>query len=363
MQLTLGAEAARADSPALPLKLDWSAPPECPTAAQVLEELGRIARVGSGDQSLLEARAQIRREGNEYVLLLSTVREGDTRDKQVRAPQCATLQHMATLILGLALGDSVELIIDDSKPQRETEPSRGGKPNRSAEPNRSTEASPQAGTPPGGASTSAPAKDGDVVESESDAALDATSDMTPHAARKKARPRLVVFGALASNVGLLPEASLGPALGAGFVPRPRVAPELGLSLAALWPVAKSSVEPGVSASFRAIAARADACWASEVWKPELAACPLALSAGALFAESEGALRDDGVVAPWYAWTPSVRISLDLSRSTRIRLEPMAVFSPFHTQFGVAPAGEVHTVPFWSAAVELGIELDVVKAED
>ncbi len=305
----------------------------------MLDELAQIARVGSGDQPLLQARAEIHREGNEYVLLLTTVRDGDTRDKQVRAPQCATLQHMATLILGLALGDSVELIINDQDQKADAD----------AEPTEETEP----------AATSVPAPPAaDVAPQREDPKLDAGPTAPPVTSSEKARPRFVVFGALATNFGLLPEPSLGPALGAAFVPRPKIVPSLGLSLTGLWPVAKTSVQPGITASFFALAARAEGCWALAHGDPELAACPLALSAGALFAESSGAARDERVVAPWYAWTPSVRLSLDLSRDTRMRLEPMAVFSPFDTQFRIAPEGEVHTVPYWSASVELGVELDV-----
>lgn len=323
--------ASHAETAELPLELEWSAPPECPTAEQVRAELARVTRTRAGNQKQLRARAEIAKEADEYVLSLTTVRDGERREKLGRAPDCATLQQMATLILGLALGDSVELVLDDSGvAQSPPEPSPAPAPATRREPR------------------AAPAASADSRVS-GDPRLDAP-------APNGARSRWLAFGGISSNAGLLPELSLGPVAGVGFVPRRRVVPELALSVTALWPLSTTSVQPGVTASFSALLSRGAGCWSSSGSKPDVAVCLLAVSAGAILAGSEGADRDESVVVPFYAWSPSLRVSFDLSSYARLRFEPLAVLSPFQSRFRVAGVGEVHTLPPWSAGAELALEL-------
>jgi hypothetical protein len=356
----LAADRPRASARDLPLELDWTAPPECPTADEVRAELALATRVRAGSQPVLRARAIITREGDEYVLSLTTLRDGDRREKQGRAPDCATLQHMATLILGLALGESVDFALEGAEPApnpaegRPTESGRAGEPEepssdraRSSEP--VSEGSARAVSqvePPEPERSGFPEPD-----------LDQARSSEPS---RTSRPSWVAFGGLSSSFGLLPEPAIGPALGAGFVPESRLVPSAALSVAMLWPIAPTDVRADVTARFSVIAARVAGCWASSGPRPTLAVCPLSLSGGALFAASDGAERDESVVAPWYAWTPSVRVGLEFSERSRIRLEPMAVFSPFRTEFRIEGVGVVHTVPFWAVGLELGLELELAS---
>jgi hypothetical protein len=254
---------------------------------------------------------------------------------------------MATLILGLALGESVELALEDSAPAPSSAEGRPTEPGRSRE----------SGRAPGREKSEAVVAERAAPEPDRAAVSEPDLDQaTSVVASRSSRAGWVAFGGLASSFGVLPEPAIGPVLGAGFAPGSRLIPGAALSVAVLWPVAPTDVRPDVTARFSTIAARIAGCWESSGLEPNLAVCPISMSGGALFGASDGAERDESVVAPWYAWTPSVRVGLEFSERSRIRLEPMAVFSPFHTEFRVEGAGEVHTVPFWAAGLELGLEL-------
>src|SRR5450432_1268070 len=104
---------ARADP--IPLELWWEAPPECPSYADVVAELDRIARVPADRVvTTLHAHAVIERVAGRYKLRLSTERDDHHGQTELETSSCGALKRGATLVLALALGEGVRLM--DPKP-------------------------------------------------------------------------------------------------------------------------------------------------------------------------------------------------------------------------------------------------------
>src|SRR5204862_4188530 len=105
---------------ALPLELDWDAPPGCASANEIRSELDHIARVRPGRTvARLAARGRIEKTGSSYRLSLHTEQNGVTGERTLVASDCRTLEREVTLVLALAFGEGVELVSDK---ERESSP-------------------------------------------------------------------------------------------------------------------------------------------------------------------------------------------------------------------------------------------------
>ena len=94
----------------LPLELDWDAPAECPSSAEVRAEVERIARVGPGyTLTPLVASARVERKAGHYGVELKTEHEGQRGQRGLSAADCRTLVRTVTLVLALAFGEGVEV--------------------------------------------------------------------------------------------------------------------------------------------------------------------------------------------------------------------------------------------------------------
>lgn len=98
------------DDRGLPLELDWSAPIECPSSADVSAELGRIVTIEVGYRPLpLRAVGLITSREDQYHLDLRTEREGEIGERTLVAANCGDLLRATTLVLALAFGEGVAL--------------------------------------------------------------------------------------------------------------------------------------------------------------------------------------------------------------------------------------------------------------
>src|SRR5205814_2518051 len=79
---------------ALPLELDWDAPPGCASGDEIRSELDRIARVRPGRTvESLTARGRIEKTGSSYRLSLHTEQNGVTGERTLVASDCRTLER------------------------------------------------------------------------------------------------------------------------------------------------------------------------------------------------------------------------------------------------------------------------------
>jgi len=86
------------------VELTWSAPPQCPDREWVL------ARVNLPDESpnRLSAHAVIVKQGDGYVLDLSTKQQGEEGKRTLTAQECEELAEVAAALLSLALATSAQ---------------------------------------------------------------------------------------------------------------------------------------------------------------------------------------------------------------------------------------------------------------
>lgn len=100
----------RPDGDAGRLQLAWDAPPDCPDAAEVRQQLERLLD-GSPERDA-SARGQITREDDGFVLRL----EVDGGAKELRAAECEPLGRAAALLLSIALSPDAGLVASPDEP-------------------------------------------------------------------------------------------------------------------------------------------------------------------------------------------------------------------------------------------------------
>ncbi len=110
--LSFAAQTARAQlretAKSAALELDWRAPAGCPEARAVRAEVLRLARLDSSPPSQLRATAEIRTDGQNWQLTLTTELAGISGERTLTASSCRALSDAATLTLALILNPDVE---------------------------------------------------------------------------------------------------------------------------------------------------------------------------------------------------------------------------------------------------------------
>jgi hypothetical protein len=302
---------------ALPLELQWRAPAECPSAADVRAELARIARARPGSVlTPLSADVEVQRRSSAYALTLQTVHAGEHGERQLEATDCKTLLRTLTLILALSYGAGVEMADETAPPARE-QPSKAAQ--RAA-----TEAA-----PPPSAAAPRPERAG---------AQPAAANTAP-GARDGRNTELAVWLGGGVQLGLLPTAALATTAGIEWRPG---AWSLGLQLTA-WPLASSTGIANVEARFDGLAGALQACRRLPLAPFTLGLCAGA-QAAALRGRSVGATSDGSSVAPWYALLAATTLSWPRDSWLAGRLEAGLAGSLDRPLFSIEGVGPVHRVP-------------------
>lgn len=296
----LGAASARAASP-LPLRLEWSAPRECPTGEQVERDLGRMTRVRPGRTLVpLEARATISRQARGYHLALELTRNGEPRQAQFDSQSCAPLRKAASLVLALAFGDGVELRGEDEPAESAPE-----------------QAQPESAVP-------------STLERDRG---------TPPAPRDPARRtwRVTPWAGASLSSGLVGSSSPGVDLGVGLGSR-RFS---GYARGGAVPPADIATREGVSVGLSALLLAAGACAGHAFPSLRVDGC-LAFDAALVRARSSGAARDGSASFPTYAVTPALAAWLPVAPPFALRLELAALFPLEKSHYDVAPYGSLYS---------------------
>jgi hypothetical protein len=126
---------APSEAPASGVKLEWSAPAQCPTASAVQERLTRALADSAADPGGLRARASITEgEGGVLTLVLELERDdGPVGQRTMQAGDCNELATAAVLIVALAVDPNatIEEPVVEPPPEDGTtvpEPSEPGEP-------------------------------------------------------------------------------------------------------------------------------------------------------------------------------------------------------------------------------------------
>jgi len=304
----------------LPVKLTWDAPVECPSHADVMSELERIARVRPGRVlTSLTADAKIdRMNDGRYRLRLRTEREDRRGETELDASTYVQLKRGVTLILALALGDGVEMIDEKSSP-----PAAPSEPDRASSPR-----------PPPALETP-------------DASAPRERDN-----RRRTPLRWSPWIGAAGAWGLLAKPSVGNRLGVALGQRRWEA----AADVTFWPPVSGARFDAIDASFFAVIAAVGACARAPTGAWSFAACA-AFEAGSIRGKSLGAFRDGSATAPWYAARPSLVVTAPIYGPLKFRAEADLSIAPVPPHFAIESLGEVYVVARYVPAISLGLAFD------
>lgn len=324
--VTLAREAHADD--ALPLELEWEAPPGCASAGEIRTELDRIARVRPGRTvAHLTARGRIEKTGSSYRLNLRTEQNGETGERTLVASDCRTLEREVTLVLAVAFGEGVELV---------NEGDRGPSPSAAtpSDATRTREKEPNAVQP----------RDETVLKQPSGAA---TTMAPPIDAKTSKREHLhaAVLAGGGALFGTLPSPAGFVTAGATFGGR-----RLWLDARALWiPRVEQALARGVRARYQGFGGALSGCAAMPP-APSLSVC-VSLEATALGGRSSGASESVQSVAPYFSVAPSVGWQWPSRGPLRLRLEAALHVALSEPEFIVVGLGEAHRVPLLSPSLD------------
>jgi hypothetical protein len=308
--LVVGSARAQAQPSALPLELDWQAPPECYTEAAIRAELARIASVRPGrTPAKLSAHGRIERVGGKYRLSLTLERDGHVGERRLTSSECRALGREVTLVLALAFGDGVELVADEGS--GEAKPA-ALKPESAREQKNASEPRPQ---PPGGPTSAA-------------------SQAGPKSQGLRAAAFLgggVLFGA---SPGVAARAFAGADVGWR---RAWLAPRVDVMI----PV-QDRLERGVDARYDGLGGGLSLCLGQPVLDALLAVCATG-GAMAMRGRSTGATESASAVAPWYTLGPAVSAAWPGQGLMGVRLEAALLISLNQPRFVVEGLGQAHEI--------------------
>lgn len=311
---------ARADDAPLELDLDWQAPRECPSGADIHAELARIAKVRAGRvPPRVTARGTIERDGARYRLRLRTVQTGQAGERELVSGDCRVLAREVTLLLALAYGEGVEIVTATSDATQ------------------TATATPTPTPMPTPTPTSTPI---------------AISTPTPPSS---------FHASYLAGAGIL----------AGALPRPAPFLVAGADLGTerWWiaprvlalPRTHDTLGGHLVAHYDGLGLSLTGCGGAGIGSWLVAAC-FGAGATALRASSVGATESGEAVAPWYTATGGVSLGWPAGATLALRLEGQLHVSLNEPRFVVEGFGEAHRVPRFGPDLALFLVLAPARAQ-
>lgn len=322
------ARSARAED-ALPLELDWDAPPGCASAEEIRTELARIARVRAGRTvAPLTARGRIERNAGSYRLSLHTEQGGVAGERTLVASDCRALEREVTLVLAVAFGEGVELVSDK---ERETPPSATSQGS----------ATTQKENGPG----SAEPHDKAAPKPSSAPAAPVPASLANPRSPSNEHLRAAVLAGGGALFGTLPSPAGFVTAGATFGSR-----QYWLDARLLWiPRVEQALERGVRARYQGVGGALSGCAAIPPAKA-LSVC-VALEAAALSGRASGATESVQSIAPFFSVAPLIGWQWPSHGPLSLRLEAALHVALSEPRFVVVGLGEAHRVPLLSPSVD------------
>ncbi len=296
----------------LPVKLEWTAPTQCPTVDQVRARLEAIARPRPGVQlPPVEARATVESEGPGFRLELRTEREGTSGQTVLRAGDCDALAQATALMVALAFGADIELntLAESNTPEVARVP-----------------------PPP--------------TPTASEATQTAPAPSRPAPVRSAFELGLVFTPELLHGPGV------GPRLGGSLTFEHL---ELFVQVGAYLP-SQTKIIGDVALTMSGGSALGGACLTGAATTLRASAC-LTAQAGWLSAASQGATRDDAATAPLVTVGPSLLVRWPERANWRLRAQADLGVSLLRARFALDGYGDVFTVPQFAPLLGLGLEFE------
>lgn len=269
-------------------ELEWAAPPACPSAAAIYEQVAALVPDARGGEGVLYVHASVEPRGEAFVLSLRTDFAGRHDEREVRARACNELAEAVTLVVAFSLDPALAVTTPPAfEPSTTVPDAPEHEPGPSPSPQPTSAATPAAADPPA-------------------ASLDASlpADASPQPSKRSRSPTAWMLRlAPKLEVGTLPAFGGGLELAVGMLWRWW---RLELHGSHSWP--RRAVGPGGSAGrFQLGAVGVRGCGRPRVGRVvELPVC-LGLQGGALRVDSEGLQPPTTVHGPWLA--PSLGVGL------------------------------------------------------
>ncbi len=331
--LLLAAAPARAAG----LDLEWTAPAACPGKARVVDAIERLlGRSLEGDASdPVRARAEIMRDGERWLLRLSTDRESAAGPRELSGDTCEELADATALIIAIAIDPTAAT----RAPGRTSAASLPDATDPVVEP-----AAPQ--EPPSKRHAHAPAHDDPAVTREPDRA----------GAEDPPQPAAAVHGLVepyfVSDFGSLPSVSPGAGLAAGIAIGETRIEAFGHFLAAQ----RATLPQGnAGGDLGLLAAGAMVCHSPLVRAPASFGACLGIEAGVLSGEGVGVTDPASGSAAWLAPEAAITARYAIGAWLRIGLVAAAVVPVLRERFILTDIGEIYRPPPLAARASLGLE--------
>jgi hypothetical protein len=327
---------------AVPLDLTWDAPAGCPSAADVVAEVERLAHEPSTEApTRLAAEAHIEPRDARWHLRLLTRRDGVAGERVLEADSCASLAHAATLVLVLALGEGQAPRPVPAAPAPAPPPRPAMRAAPLAPPTRAV------------VEPAAPPPEPPVVVTP---ALPLAPTLVRQAVPRPARAPVTWDVAAEARVGWGPTpADVGYDVGLD-VARGRSVAMLRL---AGWPSDDgATAAPGVRARYEAGGATLSACVAAVRAARVVVAGCVGAGAAAVRGASAGAPFDGAATAAWYTVTPALRVRVHLAGAVHVEARVDGTTSLTRPRFVVGNFGEVYTVRRFAPASVVGLSVDL-----
>jgi len=343
-------------SPPLPLELTWEAPPECPSGDAVRSQVERVVRVRRGRTAPhLIAMARVEQRGGRWFLRLRTERGGVIGQRQLEAATCAPLVGAATLVLGLAFGEGVELSADPLVLDQTSTTSPGTPDEKNGSDAAPASAAPEKVAPPPPAPLP-PAPVPDAQGKENDRNDNAPADLV--VAGDRGRPLVAWSPSLVWALSAEGRSSWGPVPGQAF------GFGLGLDLGGRrWfgnlqlgavPSAEETLTSSVRIHFAALVGAASLCGRGAVVRSVTIAGCLGIQGSAVRARSVGSTSDGQATAPLYAALPALRVEVPLFRAVSLQVGAALATSLHRPIFAIDGLGDVYRVPRLAPSASLGL---------
>lgn len=258
----LGGGVARAE-PGSGVRLDWRAPSQCPTGAQVEAEIGRLLASSTVGTEGVSATATVSRAARGWSVVLTTHVRGVRGRRALSASSCESLAHATAIVLALTIDPNAQPPVEDESAKDEP----AAPADASAPP---TLASPETAPP--------------------------EPPVRPSAVDVPSRSVFAVGASVVGAVGQLPHLAFAPELMAAWM---RAGWRAELS-GAYFPPVHELVDARRGGDFRLLVGAVRAC---RTWRlgegAELGPC-VAFEGGAMNGEGVGVRAPGSGAAPWLA---------------------------------------------------------------
>ncbi|MEX1366963.1 MAG: hypothetical protein AB1Z98_27800 [Nannocystaceae bacterium] len=313
-----------------PVELEWTAPAECPSRAEVLERLR--AELPDAEVSGLRARMTVRKEGDGFVLDAVVGTGQGQSDRRLEASTCSELADATVVLITLALtremGGTDETLEEPASTPDEALEAPGVPSPADGSPGDATEDTPPSSEP-----------DEPRLSAASESAVSPTrepaSGPPPDRSRRaRVEGRAGVFGGV---TGLALPVLTGSLTAEGGVGGRGWEATLG---AHYWIRRQAMLGLGTRGRFELVAANLRGCGVPSAGPVDFPLCGIVTIGAVLAAGTEGLVRARSAAHPWVSLGASAGVRWWIGERWGLALRGSALVAPARPSFELGGIGEV-----------------------